>query len=40
MIGQTLVSCDWQLGSCSQLVKILPGEPGQFHLWPGVGQGS
>ena len=19
---------------------ILPGEPGQFHLWPGIGQGS
>ena len=18
----------------------LPGEPGQFHLWPGIGQGS
>ena len=19
---------------------VLPGEPGQFHLWPGIGQGS
>ena len=22
------------------LVNTLPGEPGQFHLWPGIGQGS
>ena len=22
------------------LVYTLPGEPGQFHLWPGIGQGS
>ena len=20
--------------------KFLPGEPGQFYLWPGIGQGS
>ena len=24
----------------SRLAQVLPGEPGQFHLWPGRGQGS
>ena len=23
-----------------ELLLTLPGEPGQFHLWPGIGQGS
>ena len=29
-----------KVGRQTHLGLILPGEPGQFHLWPGIGQGS
>ena len=30
----------WKLTATLDHVERLPGEPGQFHLWPGIGQGS
>ena len=30
--------CPWT--QLADDMQTLPGEPGQFHLWPGIGQGS